>query len=315
MRFRPFLPWGICLASCIAIVAVQAQNSPKTSSPAKKQLSEKPQDGEVLVTGDNVVSDDATGISTLTGKVTVTQVGEDFILYAQKLVYDSRKNRASASGNLRIETRDSTIRGVRVDANFDTKILSLTGNVAVSSHGKGDGITGNRKTEGVRDDLSRKASKLTCNRVDWDYETREAVLWGNLRMVQGKSSGTCDRILYDEGQNVAQLLGNVRFTDEKGQVFNTPDLTVYIDEDRMETKRARIQIKPNRGTETAPRPSKPAVRPKKAPQITDEDLKVFDFTPAPPPPPRPEVDIEAPPVAAPEPEAAPEQPTEKEERP
>jgi lipopolysaccharide export system protein LptA len=289
MRFRPLVFLSLCVSSSAILVAVHAQGTKKPVQPAKQNPApDKTTEGNVIVSGDNSISDDATGISRLTKNVTVTQVGEDFILYAQSLTYNSRLDRAVATENLRVETRDSTIKGLRIDADFNTKILTLTGNVVISTHGQGDGITGRRDDKTARGQLTRKSSKIICDRVDWDYETREAVLTGHIRMVQGKSEGTCDRILFDERQNVAQLKGRVRFTDEKGQVFNTPDLTIYMDEDRIVTGRSRIWLKPNRPAGAAPRPVKPPVANKKAPKISDEDLKLFNITPPPIPPLLPE---------------------------
>jgi lipopolysaccharide export system protein LptA len=286
MRYRPFLLWAVCLTPCAAIVAVQAQNpakTPKTPTPVQSD------DGLVTVRGGTSVTDDATGISRLTRNVVVTQTGEDFILYAQSLVYNRLKDRAVASGSLRVETRDSTITAARIDADFNSKTLVLTGNVVISTHGRGDGITGNRKDESLRSQWSKKSSKIFCDRVDWDYETHEAVLTsknGKIRIQQDKNSGTCDRILYDERQNVAQLLGNVRFKDEDGQVFNTPDLTIYIDENRVSTGSTVLRIP--RKPSTAPKPAKAPVKEKKAPRITDDDMRMFDLTPPPIPTPQPQ---------------------------
>jgi lipopolysaccharide export system protein LptA len=232
------------------------------------------------------VYDDTTGIARLTKDVTIVQVGEDFILYAQDLTYNKPKNQAVATGSLRVETRDSTVRGERIFADFNKKVITITGNVVITTHGKGDGITGTGR--GFKAEYARKPSKILCSRADWDYEAREAVLTGNLRMTQGPNSGTCDRIIYDEEQNIAQLIGRVRFRNEDNQVFNTPDLTIYIDEGRISTKRAVMQFGPRPGTPATTRPAKKTPKFGPAPKISDEQIKQFDITPAPIPTPRPE---------------------------
>ncbi|RYG65998.1 hypothetical protein EON80_16290, partial [bacterium] len=138
MRFRPLFPLSLCFSTCAIIMAVQAQNVKKTPAAAAKVQNPAPNpadDGNVTVRGENSISDDATGISRLTKNVVVTQTGEDFILYAQSLVYNRLKDRAVASGSLRVETRDSTIRGARIDADFNTKVLTLTGDVVITTHG------------------------------------------------------------------------------------------------------------------------------------------------------------------------------------
>ncbi len=307
MRLRPLFSLGLCFASGTIFVAAYSQSFAQAAKKPARKVPAAPsasQEGAVIVSGDRSVSDANTETSKLTGNVTVTQTGEDFILYAQNLRYSKPQNRAIATDNLRVVTRDSTIRGLKIDADFNTKVLTMTGNVTISTHGKGDGITGNRQTGGqtggLRAEFTSKASKLYCDRVDWDYETREAVLTGNIRMVQGKNSGTCERIEFDERQNVIRLLGKVRFIDDKGQVYSTPDLTIYNDENSIETGPSTLQIKPNAAPGAAPRPAKPPVAPKRAPKISNEDLSGFDAKPSPIPALRPEPTRVPPPVETPE---------------
>lgn len=305
MRLRPLLSLGLCFASSTFLVAVyshsfaQSAKKPARKAPVAPSAS---QNGVVVVNGDKSVSDANTETSKLTGNVTVTQTGEDFILYAQNLRYSKPQNRAIATDNLRVVTRDSTIRGLKIDADFNTKILTMTGNVTISTHGKGDGITGNR--QGVRAEFASKSSRITCDRVDWDYETRQAILTGHIRLTQGKNSGTCNRIEFDERQNVARLMGRVAFTDDKGQSYATPDLTIYIDENRIVTGLSTLRFKPNANTPAAPRQAKTPVVIKKAPVITNEEFGAFGIKPLPIPALQPE------PTPVPEPEPAPDAPEE-----
>ncbi len=290
MRFRLLPLTGLCLVSSAFLVVVQAQNGVAAPKKPARKVPVAPaadQTGAMILNGQNSLYDGATDTSKLTGNVSVTQVGEDFILYAQSLVYSKPQNRAVATEKLRVVTRESTIRGLRIDADFDTKVLTMTGNVVINTYGKGDGITGNRPGT-ARAELASKPSKLLCDRVDWDYETRQAVLIGNIRMEQGKNRGTCERIEFDERQNVAKLKGNVRFTDDKGQTYSTPDLTIYNNENRIETGRSILRILPNTAPKAAPRAPKPPIPIKKAPVISDEDLKIFGGKPAPIPAFKPE---------------------------
>lgn len=301
MRFRPFPILGLCLASGAFVVGVSAQppKAPARKAPVAPRADET---GAVIVTGNTSLTDTATSISKLTGNVVVTQVGEDVSLHSDSLIYNDPQKRAIATVNLVVTTRDSTIRGDRVDANFNTKMLTMTGQVRISTHGKGDGITGNRAGGGIRDEFASKPSKLKCDRVDWDYETREAVLTGHIKMTQGKNSGTCDRIEFDERQNVARLKNHVEFTDDKGQSYKTPDLTIYNDENRIVTGQSTLHFKPNAGANAASRAPKPPVPVKKPPVITDDEAAAFGIKRAPIPVLKPE------PTPTPEPEPAPEPP-------
>jgi lipopolysaccharide assembly outer membrane protein LptD (OstA) len=306
MRFRPLFPLTVCIASSAVLVAVHAQGAKKPGTtaspvPAPAAVPDKAQNGVVVVHGETSISDDATGISKLTKNVTVTQVGEDFILYCQSLTYNRFKDRAIATDDLRIQTRDSTIRGARVDADFNTKILTLTGSIVIATHGKGDGITGNRPNDSLRSQVTNKASRIACDRVDWDYETHQATLTGNIHFTQGKATGTCDRILFDERQNVAELQGSVRFVDENGRVVHTPDLKIYMDENSMESGGATVWIPQPKTPGATPLPTKAPVPVKKGPKITDDDIKLFGVTPPPIPTARPEPTDEPAPPAPPAP--------------
>lgn len=306
MRLRPLFSVGLCLASSTVLLAIYSQSFAQGAKKPPRRAPVAPaaaQNGAVIVSGNESVSNGDNETSKLTGNVTVTQTGEDFILHAQSLLFSKPQNRAIATEKLRIETRDSTIRGNRIDADFNTKILNLTGNVTISTHGKGDGITGNRAKTGIRAEVTSRASKLFCDRVDWDYETREATLTGNIRMSQGKNRGTCDRIEYDERQNVVQLIGRVRFIDEKGQVYTTPRLTLYNNENRVVTSggSTTVTIFPNTAPAAIPRPTKPPVVAKKAPIISEEDMSIFNVKPSPIPALRPEPTRVPPPEPTPEP--------------
>ncbi|HEX9997102.1 MAG TPA: LptA/OstA family protein [Abditibacterium sp.] len=286
MRLRSIFLSTICAMPGVWLAVGWAQPAKPPAKPAAKPAAPSAsQEGNVIIRGTNSDYDDTSGIARLTKDVTVVQTGEDFILYAQTLTYNRPKNQAVATGNLRVETRDSTIRSARIFADFNTKIITFTGDVTINTHGK-SGIVGKK---GFRAEAQKKPSKILCERADWDYEARQATLTGNLRMSQGENFGTCERILFDENLNVAQLQGRVRFTDKEKRVFNTPDLTIYIDEGRIVTGRVRIDSDAKNPPGSTPRPAKtPILKVKPAPRISDEDLKLFDITPPPIPTPRPE---------------------------
>ncbi|PQV65328.1 Lipopolysaccharide-assembly, LptC-related [Abditibacterium utsteinense] len=307
MKIRPSLPLGVCLTTSALFAAVYAQGAKKPAPKAAAKVPAAPstiQNGNVRLNGENGDFNDATGIGHLTKNVTVTQVGEDFILYAQDLLYNRKENRAIATGNLRVDTADSTIRGARIDADFDTKTIIITGNVTITTHGKKDGIIGNR--EDLRAKLQQKPARILCERADWDYEERQATITGNVRMTQEENSGTCERILYDEPQHVAQLIGRVRFVDKNGRIFNTPNLTIYINQSRIVAKNPRMGFnRPSNAVSQPQAPKVPVLKVQPPPQISNEDLKQFDVKPPPLPTPRPEP-TEIPTPAPAEPDTAPE---------
>lgn len=307
MRFRSVLPLGVCLASgaLVAVVWGQTNKNPAPKAPVAPSATGA---GNVIIRSPQGagVWDDTTGIGRITKDVTIAQSGEDFILYAHDVIFNRPQNRAVATGKLRVETRDCTIRGARIDADFNAKKIVITGNVTMTTRGKGDGITGNRS--GFRGQITQKPAKILSARADWDYEDRQGVMTGNIRMTQGENSGTCERILYDEAQNVARLQGRVRFVDKSNRVFNTPDLTIYINESRIVAEKPTLSFGSDRKNPATPRaPKVPILKVQPAPSISDDDLKLFS-TPIPPfPTPRPQPTRAQTPVPTPEPAETPEE--------
>lgn len=246
--------------------------------------------------------DQAKGIQRLSGDVRVTQDNEDFILYCDELTYLEKTNEAFATGNPRVESRDSTILATKIRADFDNKIIYLEGKVVMKSHGENDGISsiapgagGKKKSLNLRGEVLHKPSTLRCNRIDYRYEIQEATLSGDILMRQGDSTGTCERIVFDEANNIAQLKGQVSFTNGDRQTIKARNLTIWIDDNVIETKE-RVRVDIPRATKDKPKPAAPKTIFPKAPRI-DDALK---DTGAPPPIPpvlnAPEPDEEAAPT-------------------
>ena len=251
--------------------------SPDTNAPAPKKS-----DAKVRIetgAGGSKTSNYDTGISELNGDIVMTQDGEDFILYAQKVVHSDPKNQATATGQLRVETRDSTIRAVRMFADFNTKIISMIDSVVISSYGEGDGI----QTDGMaarRAEKKRKPVRIACDRLDWNYDTQQATLVGNIRIVQGESVGTCNQIIYDETKNAARLLGDVKFGNKQRQQFLTDELTLFVDSGLTQTN-AEVRLT-GPVNNVADGTEKPAPKPTEA---FPEPTKIGDATTFPAPPP------------------------------
>ncbi len=225
MKF-PLIPLALIL--CAAPLTSRAQEKP---APPIANGQAAPA-GYVDFNAGQSLFDDARGIGVYTKDVTATQVGENFILYAQRVEsYSSEDNNvktAVATGDVRIETRDSTIRGEKLFADFNKKVFSITGSVRVSSYGENDGVAPDAAAP-RRAEQKRKPVRIACDRLDWNYDTRQAILVGNIRIVSEESVGTSNQIIYDEPKNAARLLGDVRFGNLKRQQFLADDLLVFID--------------------------------------------------------------------------------------
>lgn len=193
--------------------------------------------------GGTTTYDEARGLAHLTKDVVVTQKAEDVVMYAQDATYNRVRNMANASGQLRVETRDSTIRGKLLFADFNARRATITGDVVITSHGKNDGVAA-----GFRGEAQKKPIKITADRVDWDYDTHQAIITGNIKITQGVNSGTCESIFYDEAKNIVQLRGRSFFGDNRNRTFLGQDLLIYIDAGTV-TSKEPVRIKFKEGDE------------------------------------------------------------------
>ena len=210
------------------------------------------------------------GVGLITKDVVLRQVGEKFVLRAQRVRYSKNDNRATAAGDLAVDTENSTIRGGTMYGDFNAKIISITGNVVISAHGKNDGMN--------KGGAAHKPVRIACTRLDWNYTTRQATIVGNIRMAQEDRIGTCNKIIYDEPQNVVRLLGNVRFGNSKQQKFLGDDVVIRLDENVVEThNQIVIESQTDAGSGSKPKAATPTTIPSRV------SSNVADL-PAPPPP-------------------------------
>lgn len=223
--------------------------------------------------------DDEQGLARITKDVVITQRGENLVVYAQQAVYSRSRNQASANDQLRVVTRDSTIRGLNLRADFDNRQFTISGSVVINSHGKKDGKAGELGAQS-----SKKPIKVTCDQVVWEYDTKQATATGNIHIYQGTNQGTCNKIIYDEGQNIVKLLGNVQFGDDKNRTFVGPEVDFYIDNNIVSAPHARIRFPEKEGMSGNPSSAK-------TPQKTPLPFKPVPSLPAdivggfsPPPP-------------------------------
>ncbi len=236
------------------------------------------------------------GVARITKNVIITQKGADLILYAQEAIYDQGRNQAKASGQLSVLSRDTTIRGQRLLADFNQRNCTIFGSVSITSHGKKDG-----SAAGYRKELTNKPIKVLCDRLVWDYDTHQATATGNIRIIQGDNRGTCNSIVYNETRNIIQLLGNVRFGDNKNRTLIGQDITIYVDQSTVSSNtKTHLSFPPlaNTGQQTK-KPPKATVPFAPVPTLPPNVLG--EFAPPPPAPaPRPAPTEEPPPPAPPE---------------
>ena len=157
-------------------------------------------------------------------------------------------------------------------------MLSISDNVVISAYDKGDGMSG------FRSGNARKPVRIACDRLDWNYVTRQATLIGNLRIVQDGSSGTCNSILFDEPKNIVTLRGDVRFRTKNGDQFVGNEVTILVDKGQVIAPNIRIRSGDNApANPNVPAPKAPP--PLKFPASSAPSLNTGNVTlPEAPPP-------------------------------
>lgn len=239
--------------------------------------------------------DDKTGVARWTKNVIITQENENITIRAQDVLANRIRKLANASGQLSIETRDSTIIGKSLFADFNNRKATITQEVVITSHGKKDGTVA-----GLGAELRHKPIKVTCDRVDWDYDIKQATATSNIHISQGVNRGTCNRIIYDEQRNIIDLQGDVRFGDDKNRNFIGQEILVYVDEGRIKAGRGTKMLFPGGDNFNTPvkTPRAPKAGRKFDPAPT---LPPLDEVVAPPPLPAPKATATEEPLPAPRP--------------
>jgi len=292
VAFVPMKPISKILLAATAIAPLVALAQP----PARQVAAPKPT-GQVSIVNakdGTFAYDDKGGLAHWTKNVVITQQSEDIIIRAQDVSADRIRKIANASDQLSIETRDSTIKGKLLYADFNNRTAVITQSVVITSHGKNDGAAA-----GLRSDLAHKPIRVNCERVDWEYDIRQATATGNIHIAQGVNRGTCNKIVYDERKNIVDLLGDVRFGDDKNRTFIGQEVIVYIDEGRIQGKRGTKMLIPEGDALGSPSPRATKAPHSFAPAPT---LPPLDGIAAPPPLPAPKPTATDEPVPTPRPD-------------
>ena len=142
VKFKPtYLAAGLFLLASTNVTLAQKPNekpADKNAKPAADRKQVKVGDVNIAAEQLDYVKESATFI--LKGNVVVSQDGEDMVMHSDNAVYKRDSNTATASGNLKVDTRDSTVTGLKLNADFDAKHVIITEKVFMRSHGAKDGL-------------------------------------------------------------------------------------------------------------------------------------------------------------------------------
>ncbi len=195
-----------------------------------------------LENADSLYRDKAAHTYFLAGNVIFKH--KDITLYCDEAEYfdedhPERPDTAKAVGNLKCVDPEATITGDLVEADFDKKIVIVTGNVRVVAKKKPD--KDEEKAEGEKkdewDEYAEKLTTMTCDRIEYYYDddVKKGIATGHIKVVQEDKTGWCDKAVYERIPDIVTLTGNVRILTEDGDEMRTPEATISIDAEWIRT--------------------------------------------------------------------------------
>ncbi len=259
MKPDRYLAFGVVLAVLLGVLAIAhsqqverssdrpegAAGAPVTPEPGaatEEKEEDKDEDRRVrLENADSLFRDKAARTYFLAGNVVFKH--KDITLYCDEAEYfdddhPERPDTAKAVGNLKCVDPEATITGDLVEADFDKKIVVVTGNVRIVAKKIPDeNDEGKEKDEW--DKYAEKLTTMTCDRVEYYYDdgVKKGIATGNVKVVQEDKTGWCDKAVYERIPDIITLTGNVRLLTDDGDEMRTPEAVISIDEEWIRTGR------------------------------------------------------------------------------
>jgi len=169
----------------------------------------------------------------LSGNVKFIQGDTTFL--ADKIDYREKTKTAQASGNLKIFDERNVLTADLCAVNFDEKKATLTGNVHLVAKPKptpdSKPADGSTSTKSLRAEWKDEAV-VTCDKAEYYYKEKKAILSGNFKIVQKTRTITADSAVYLGNDEKVELVGNVNGVDEKDKhSFSAPRVVISLKED------------------------------------------------------------------------------------
>ncbi|MFO7948625.1 MAG: OstA-like protein [Armatimonadota bacterium] len=233
--------------------------------PAEKQRDED--DERVrLEWADEFFHDKAAATYYLKGNVQMLHKGVR--MYADEAEYYEDTDTARATGNLKAVDPEATITGDLVEADFDEKVMVVTGNVRIVAQKKKEkenqsedsdtqtaaesGETSGSDTQAEKaqngdeepdtlEGYAEKRTVITCDKVTYYYDddVKKAIATGNVKAVQEDKTVWAEKAVYEQIPDIVTLTGHVRFKRENGDEGRAPKAVISIEEDWIRAENVR----------------------------------------------------------------------------
>ena len=251
------------IIALLILSAVLVAQQADTVKPAVQTTPAEPKYTEIKYSADgsSYKWDGEDRILALKGNVKFVQ--GDTVILADKVDYRESTRTAVASGNLKVYDDQSTITAETCSVNFKEKKSVLAGGVHMIAKPKpkpgAETVTADTsKPKSLRDEWKDEV-EITCDKIEYWYKDKRAVVSSPLKMVQKTRTMTADSAAYNGKDEIVQLVGNVKGTDEKDKhSFSAPKVTISLkkDDEWIEAEKATgtFYVKED---ETSPAPPAP----------------------------------------------------------
>ena len=221
------------MAALMALVSAIAAQQADTKKPAPDKIGTgEPKYTEIKYEADmsSYKWDGDDRILVLKGNVKF--IHGDTTLLADKVDYRESTRTANATGNLKISDDQSATTADACIMNFKEKKCSLTGgvNMVANPKPKAESAPKEDKPKSLKSEWKDETT-ITCDKVDYFYKEKRAVISSPVKIVQKTRIVTADSATYLGKEEIVRLTGNVKGQDEKDRhSFSAPKVTISLKE-------------------------------------------------------------------------------------
>lgn len=227
--------------ACLTLTAALAQDLEEPGGLVEDE------DRARIESADHLRYDPAEAMYYLDGNVVFSH--RDIKLYCDEAVYDYDNNSAVATGNPRVVDPETTITGDVIEANFDSEVATISGNVtAVTQRKSANG------EQAVREDdegeapprsfaeLHEKKTTITCEKIVYEYgeDVKRSTATSRVKAVQEDKTVYADRAVHEEREGIITLTGDVRVLTDRGDELRSPRVVISTEEDWIRAENVQV---------------------------------------------------------------------------
>jgi lipopolysaccharide assembly outer membrane protein LptD (OstA) len=203
----------IVLAVPVAPASTPAARVPVPAAPPRTESVEQ----EVALTAAHT-STEAT-LLTASGSVLLTT--RETRLSAEAATWDRAERRATLSGRLRFDEAGNTVFGSRGDADYREQKARFSGDVRL--------VLRSAPEDAAATAAAEEYGTLTCDRLTYDWRTRQATAEGNVTLRTRDRAVVADRAAYDGRTGRVTLSGRaVRLLSTSGDALTATKMTLTL---------------------------------------------------------------------------------------